>query len=117
MKFKNRRQHKFNQEEADLQIECNKYLRDHGIKFIHLERGKHEKRKAQLGAIPDLLIFVNSGRTIFVELKSNGNLSKDQRDFMDDVVMLGFNHYVLTNFHQFKIAMDKEGIIEYDPNI
>ena len=69
--------------EHQLQSECNKYLRDNDIPFIHLEKGKYHKSRHHRKGIPDLIIFKKKV-LILMELKSEkGILKTEQKEFLE----------------------------------
>ena len=111
MKYKNKRQHKQTPEGA-LQIECNKWLRDHNILYLHLDRGK----KKQIGhnkGFPDLAIFAPGGDCFFIELKIDAAWYDEQIDWKEKVLAAGYDYYIIDNLHKLQIVFDERGIINY----
>jgi hypothetical protein len=81
--------------EATLQAHCNKYLNLLGVMFYHQTNSTGKNRYSKSG-IPDLVVWFPKGKTIFFELKdSKGRVKPEQIKFKDDILKLGFEHYVI----------------------
>ncbi len=105
-------------EESDLQVKCNKFLRDNKIDYFHLEKGRGYKHKFRGKGFPDLSIYF-CGKTYYIELKSkDGNLNKNQTEFH---MMLKGNNIicdVIDNFEDFITILVMRGILnEYSKKI
>lgn len=54
------------------------------------------KALGQRAGIPDLLLFIKGGRTVFIELKTDrGIISKNQDNCHADLTRLGFDVYII----------------------
>ncbi len=102
--------------ECEIQKECEGVLNSLGIRFIHIPDivyrmcSRFSKLKVwekaeiskYLTGIPDLVIFLNDGRYICVELKkTDGTERKGQKKFCKDVGE--------SNYH---LARSKEGLVD-----
>lgn len=59
--------------------------------------------------ITDLIIFLRNGITLFVELKSKeGKLFKEQKEFRDKILGLGFEHHVIRKFEDLQTLVNKK---------
>lgn len=95
-------------EESKLQSKCNKWLRDNNIMHLHLEKGRGVQTTHRKG-IPDLIIWLDKGRTVFIELKSQtGKLSPDQNEFFEKALRLGHHVYMINSFDKFLLVMELE---------
>jgi hypothetical protein len=82
--------------ERDLQQRCEDYLDQEALYFIH-DRSK----KANRPGILDLTVFLWGGVTVSFELKSkNGSLSKEQKETVSKLRMLG--HEVHTSVRSYQ---------------
>ena len=97
-------------EEAELQKKCNKLLKDNGIGFIHIEKGRG-KNKTHRGGFPDILFWI--GRKFYaVELKAPGKkATPEQLEYLKDLTDNGGAYtYVLKEYVHFesvvKMAME-----------
>lgn len=95
--------------EGDLQKEINKELRDAGIKYLHIEKGRG-KNKTHRAGWPDLIIFPGKSRVFFVELKSpDKKLTDDQEIFQEWAKYHSYAFYVVQDINQWKLVK----MIEY----
>lgn len=96
--------------EEDIQKICIKFLRNlrkHGVplQFVHPANELLRTSNMKLlywalgveGGVPDLIIFLSGGRTIFIELKiKTKKLDGNQLDWEIALKKLGFKHYLLS---------------------
>ena len=103
--------------EKGLQTRCEYYLKLNNISYIHLTTFLPVKchkcnkwiNKGIPGnkGLPDLVIFLDQGRTVFVELKSaSGRLKDHQKEFKDTIEGLGHLYHIFRDFESFKKALD-----------
>jgi len=85
--------------ESKLQKDCNKWLRDKDIMFIHDEKGRGKGRRHRAG-VPDIIIIKKP--VIFIELKTaTGKLSKEQLEYHHQLWELGFLVYTVKTIEEF----------------
>lgn len=89
--------------ESILQQDIVKYLRLMKIMVFHvpnggvrtIKTGGRLKREGLLSGVSDLIILLNSSKTLFVELKTEkGRQSLNQKRFQKDVEKLGFEYKI-----------------------
>lgn len=65
---------------------------------------------AQAG-FPDLIVIAPGGKTLFLEVKTkSGKLSEAQKDFANDLQMMGHNYAVVRSIEDARAAFDRAGI-------
>ena len=92
--------------EADLQAQCNEYLRANGVCFFHLPKGRSNNQKQMnVGGLPDLLIWHN-GQHLLIELKTDtGTINDKQREFFAKLESAWFPVMICRSFIEFKLAV------------
>lgn len=75
-----------------------------GLKFLGYDQSKriafinHHKQMGYIAGQPDLIIFIDGGKTFFVELKTEkGRQSREQKNFQTQVERLGFSYEIWRN--------------------
>lgn len=69
---------------------ANELMRTSTMKMLYWHLGVE-------GGVPDLIIFLEGGRTIFIELKVGKNkLSENQVGWQKSLTDMGFEHHVIT---------------------
>lgn len=100
--------------EADLQTQCNKYLKRCNLLFYHKEKGGYNRRagqKTHSAGLPDLIIW-NKGRCIFIELKTeSGKQTPGQIEWEAKSHRAGIPYYIARDFEEFIFAIHNEGIL------
>ena len=92
--------------EAELQAQCNAYLRTIGAHFIHLESGRGSKYLYASG-IPDLLIYYK-GKHILVELKTpTGKLKPSQVARFPLFKQAGFLVHIARSLDEFILIINR----------
>ncbi len=80
--------------EAQLQSICNQFMRQRGIEFIHIEKGRTRNTTHRAG-VPDCVIF-GKNKTIFIELKTDsGKVSDEQNDYLTKMQKLGHECFII----------------------
>lgn len=98
--------------EAELQREINKELKDRGIKFLHLEKGRG-KNKTHRAGFPDLMIFPSDSEVFFVELKTKkGVLSNDQIEFQSWCVLHNYFYSVIRSIETWNVYKKVMGLVK-----
>jgi hypothetical protein len=93
--------------EADLQRECNEYLRKRDVQFLHIEKGRGRNTTHRKG-VPDLLVFPGDSRIYFIELKKpGGKLSPEQTEFFRDMLLRGYCCFKCDNFEEFVCIIER----------
>ena len=99
--------------ENDIQKECEDYLNKLHIKYIprfneNLFKKNRGIRK-NLKGVPDLIVFLPQGVTLFFELKKpekyilkDHSLSDDQKEWMQYLNAMGHKYYCIDNSEIFK---------------
>ena len=92
--------------ESELQKQCESYLKSKGIYYIHTNNNaykqKYRKGTDYTKGQPDLIIFLQNGLTIFVELKVDNNvMSKEQVTFFAEMESIGFKFYLVYDYLEF----------------
>ena len=93
--------------EAELQAVCNQYLRNRGIVYFHLPKGRTNGQKMMtVGGLPDILVWHN-GRHCMIELKTEaGTLNARQLEMFGRYDAAGFPVQVIRTFEEFKTAIE-----------
>lgn len=85
-----------------LQYKCAEWLRSQGILFFHvpnaakrsLREASRLKAMGMVSGVHDLVILLDNGKIIFVELKTDkGDLSPKQKLWHAAMVRKGFHHH------------------------
>ena len=88
--------------ESELQKKCTEYLDKLGIPWYHIPNGQWKMRNQNRADWPDLFIFLDGGRTIFVELKTKvGKLSEGQIEKLEVLRARNYDCYVIDDFQNF----------------
>ncbi len=98
-------------EEAKLQQDTNKWLRERHIKFFHYEKGRYNKSKQHRKGWFDDTIYPGNGYTFFIELKAKKNklkLTPEQEKFYIEMTNKGYKCYVIDDLEIFKKIVEKE---------
>ena len=83
--------------ESRLQSRCEKWLRNHGYKYIH-----DRSRKKNQPGIPDLICFLPEGRVVCIELKSQkGELRKEQAEWKRILKYLKHEYHTVKSYKRF----------------
>lgn len=63
---------------------------------VAMIQGAKAKKAGKKKGIPDLCLLFEGGETVFIEMKrkSGGTVSKDQKQWLERLRVLGFNAYV-----------------------
>ena len=94
--------------EAELQAQCNAYLRTIGAHFIHLEAGRGRGNKyAHVGGIPDLLVYYRS-KHVLIELKTKtGVLTESQELEFPNYESQGFPIHIVRSLDEFTLLINR----------
>jgi hypothetical protein len=95
--------------ESILQKQCEDYLTENNILYIHISNNANSKYRRsgsrKYKGWPDLTIFMESA-TVFIELKTQTNLTIEQVVILDLLKDMGYNTFVINNFEVFKKTID-----------
>lgn len=96
--------------EDDLQKQCEKYMNDNDIDYLHFKNQAHYKNRNHVAKSfkdrPDFYIFLNHRLTIMIELKSKtGEQTEGQVEYMNKKKAQGFPFYVCRTFEEFLEAI------------
>jgi hypothetical protein len=87
------------------------------LRFFHVPNGgsRHVveavnlKKQGVRKGVPDLVIVLPNGRTLFWELKSpKGDIRREQRDWAQYLTDSGFHHRFIRSFEQAETALREE---------
>lgn len=90
-------------------------LKKLGIKFQR-KVWKNNKREVSDG-IPDYIIPIDNGKTIWIEWKSIGktnNLNDKQKDWQQYLITNRHDYYIVDNFYSFINILKTHGLIKED---
>ena len=100
--------------EAELQKDCNTFLKKCDILFYHKEKGGYGRRAGQKShskGLPDLIIW-HRGKCVFIELKTEtGVQSPAQATFEARAFKAGFPYYICRDFDRFIGVLHEECIL------
>ena len=94
--------------EAELQAQCNAYLRTIGAHFIHIEAGRGRgNRYIHVGGVPDILIYY-LGNHLLVELKTpRGTLHDIQVKEFPKFEAQGFPVFIVRSLGEFTLLINR----------
>lgn len=98
--------------EAELQRQCEKHLKEVGLKYIHIKNNSRQQKYRSSGhkhwkGYPDLFIFLPRGRCLIIELKvEGGKVTPEQEKHLQEFYELGYTTEVCTGFMEFENTLN-----------
>jgi hypothetical protein len=101
-------------EESKFQTKANDMLKELGIEYHHIEKGRHHKNN-HCGDILDLIIWGEYPKHFFIELKAKSkNYRTGQKDFVAKMTKLGYKCYLAYTLDKILTCLWDMGLITID---
>lgn len=100
--------------EREIQIECVEWFKENYKKSIIFSvpneatyrRSTYYKPMGVLGGCSDLVLVMDTGDIIFIEMKAKGGYqTPEQKQFQEDIYRIGYKYYVVRSLDEFKYIM------------